>query len=236
MDVARKEMLAFSFTHKLTHVPSALSMIDYVDTLFTEEYIVPRRDSIVLGKPFGSQTYYTVWKRCNYIENIDNLSVGVKHDEIDFVDYGEETMGNALGVATGIAIAHPERKVWVNITDATLQMGSTLEALQYIGHKKIKNIVVTVDYNNMQVTGATDSVLAVEPVINMCKNYKWDVREVDGHDISDIKNKWSYTSQHPTIFFYITRKGYGVSYMESDPVHWHYKPMSLVDYKHIVDA
>jgi transketolase N-terminal domain/subunit len=210
-----KQLLEHSFLNKLTHVPSALSMLTYVDTLFSNDLIVPYRDRIVLGKPFGSQAYYLVWQRLGFLDCIENLSVGVKHDEIDFVDYGEETMGNALGVATGIALAKPNQNVWVNITDATLQMGSTLEALQYIGHNTIKNIRVTVDYNNTQVTGEVDDILCVKPVA------KW----IDGHNEEAIRQSWEDDPDRPCIYFYKTIKGYGVDYMVRDPVKWHYRPI-----------
>jgi transketolase len=203
-------------------------MLTYVDTLFSEKLIIPYRDRIVLGKPFGSQAYYLVWHKLGYIDNIDHLSIGVKHDEIPFVDYSEETMGNALGVAIGIAIARPEQKVWVNITDATLQMGSTLEAIQYIGHHNIQNITVTVDYNDMQVTGATSNVLDVKPVISLCTSSNWDVHINNGHEYSEIIMPWKALdiNTNPTIIFYKTIKGYGVNYMVDDPVKWHYKQIS----------
>lgn len=219
-------VINFSKEHRLTHVPSSLSMLTYVNTIFETKRVVPYRDRIVIGKPFGSQAYYVVWKKLGFMDGVDisNLSVGVKHDEIDFVDYGEETMGNALGVGIGIAIANPHQRVWINITDATLQMGSTLEALQYIGHHKIKNIVVTVDYNNMQVTGTTQDIIDVDPVIQMCKSSEnWSVQQINGHDPDNIKLAWTDSSSMPRIFFYNTIKGYGVDYMERDPVLWHYK-------------
>lgn len=223
-----QDVILYSYNNKLTHVPSALSMLTYLDVLFTNNYIVPYRDRIVLGKPFGSQAYYILWQKLGYLKNIVNLSVGVKHSEIDFVDYGEETMGNALGVAIGIAIANPLQRVWVNITDATLQMGSTLEALQYIGHNQISNIVVTVDYNNMQVTGETDQVLTVNPLINMCDEYGWCVRVIAGHDREAIQESWVDDLDQPKIFFYKTIKGHGVDYMVNNPVEWHYKPIQAL--------
>ena len=52
------EIVTYSRKLKLTHIPSALSMSTYVEFLFENKIIVPYRDKIVLGKPFGSQTYY----------------------------------------------------------------------------------------------------------------------------------------------------------------------------------
>lgn len=219
----RKTLLEYSYKNKLSHIASALSMLDYIDVLFAER-IVDLDNHIVIGKPFGAQAYYLVWQEQRWLDNIEKLSVGVKHDEILFVDYGEETMGNALGVATGIAIAHPHATVWVNISDACLQMGNTLEALQFIGHNKIKNIFVTVDYNNSQVTGNINDILKIDPVINLCRHYGWWVQEVDGHNKDQLKQTFrNLTDALPNIVFCKTVKGKGVKQMEEDTIKWHYK-------------
>ena len=221
-------LVQYSYKHKLTHVPSALSMLTYIDTIFTNKLIVPYRDRIILGKPFGSQAYYLTWRGLGYIDDIEALSVGVKHSEIDFVDYGEETMGNALGVATGIAIANPDQTVWVNITDATLQMGSTLEAIQYIGHNNIKNVIMTIDNNDCQVTGRTSNVISTTPVIDFIYNNRWSVTECPGHNPQAILDMYPTITLNPRAIIYNTTKGYGVPYMEQDPITWHYKHIEHV--------
>ena len=222
-------VLKHSYDNKLTHVPSALSMLTYIYSIFKNRAVVPGQTKIVLGKPFGSQAYYVVWRELGLIDSIDNLSMGVKHNEVDFVDYSEETMGNALGVAAGIAMAHPDQLVWVNLTDATLQMGSTLEAIQYIGHNQLNNIFVTVDYNNRQVTGKTSEVLSVKPVLELFWNYKWDMTETNGHALDGITDSTCWLARNlpprPLVHIYRTVKGYGVPYMEEDPVKWHYRAM-----------
>jgi transketolase len=218
-------LIDFSRKNGCSHIPSALSMLTYVDFLFRNKIIQPFRDRIVLGKPFGSQAYYIVWKELGYLDNIENLSIGVKHNEIAFVDYSEETMGNALGVSIGMAIAHPEKRVWVNLTDATLQMGSTLEAIQYIGQNKLNNIFLTVDNNDCQVTGHTCDVIDINPVIEMAKMYGWAVIDINGHDEEQMHQKLSSIQNYnrPMLINFLTQKGYGVDYMQKDPIKWHYK-------------
>ncbi len=225
-----ERLLQHSYENNLSHIPSALSMLDYITVLFKSEIVKPYRDHIVIGKPFGAQAYYLVWKDLNYLGEISDLSIGVKHDEIFFVDYGEETMGNALGVATGIAIANPDKRVWVNITDACLQMGNVLEALQFIGHNRIKNIFVTVDFNNSQVTGKTSDVLDVNPIVQLCRLYGWWVQEVDGHNRASINQSCNnLVDSLPNVIFFKTRKGYGVQSMEQDLKKWHYKKIETFD-------
>ena len=220
-----EKIIDFSCKNKCSHIPSALSMAMYVNFLFKNKVVEPFKDKIVLGKPFGSQAYYIVWKQLGYLNDIENLSIGVKHNEIPFVDYSEETMGNALGVAAGISIANPNKKVWVNLTDATLQMGSALEAIQYIGQNKLKNIFLTVDNNNCQVTGNTADIIDVNPVIEMAKMYNWHVIKIDGHDENVMQNQLMSinNTDKPILVNFLTKKGYGVSYMEADPIKWHYK-------------
>lgn len=218
----RKRLLEYSFENKLSHIASALSMLDYVDILFSKG-IVSIDDYIVIGKPFGAQAYYLVWQDLEYVTNIEKLSVGVKHDEVSFVDYGEETMGNALGVAIGIAMT-TSKQVWVNLSDACLQMGNTLEALQFIGHNQIKNVFVTVDYNNSQVTGNIDTILKIEPVINLCRHYGWWTQIVDGHNRDELEKVFvNKTDALPNIVFCKTVKGKGVKQMEENNKKWHYR-------------
>ena len=212
MNNLRKELLEYSFKNNLSHIPSALSMVDYVDHIFTNKLVTPA-DHIVLGKPFGAQAYYLVWRKLGYLIDIENLNVGVKHEEIPFVDFSEETMGNALGVAAGIAIAS-DKLVWVNLSDAALQMGNTLEAIQFIGHNNLKNIIVTIDLNGWQVTGKTKDVMRVDPIVDLFRRYGWQVY----NSIKDFRIGMS-----PKVYVLNTVKGSGVTSIERDVKKWHYR-------------
>lgn len=213
----KKKLLQYSYKHNLAHIPSALSMFDYVWELFSKNHVT-KATKIVIGKPFGAQTYYLIWKELGLLDDIDNLSVGLKHDEIPFVDYSEETMGNALGVGAGIAMATSEM-VWINITDAALQMGNTLEAIQFIGQRQLKNIALTVDYNNSQVLGDTKNIIDVDPIKQMFSDYNWHVEY-------DLKNFGM--NEKPRVYIINTVKGDGIPSMMKDTKLWHYKKIETL--------
>ena len=214
----KAELLKYSFKRKMAHIPSALSMFDYVYELFTKKLVTPD-DKIVIGKPFGAQTYYLIWKQLGYLDDIDNLNPALKHEEIDFVDFSEETIGDSLGIAAGIAMT-TDKLVWVNLSDATLQMGATLEAIQFIGQNQLKNILVTVDLNGGQVTGNIDDIITVTPVIEMFRNYNWDVYyDLNNFNIED----------KPKVFIMKTVKGSGVPTMEKDIKKWHYRKIETLE-------
>ena len=86
-------------------------------------------DYIIIGKPFG----------CNCI--LESLGIreypriGIEHDLID-----------SLGIAQGVNIAETDKKVFVLLSDAQLNMGSIIEAFISIP-KTCKNITVFVDLN-----------------------------------------------------------------------------------------
>lgn len=219
----KEQLLRYSYENQLSHIPSAMSMIDYIDVLFTKKFIT-LEDFIVLGKPFGAQAYYLVWQKLGYLPKINHLNVGVKHDEIEFVDYSEETIGNALGVAAGIAMT-TDKRVWVNISDAALQMGNVLEAIQFIGQNNLKNIFLTIDYNNAQVTGKTNDIINVSPTIQFFKQYSWFVQEVDGHDHKKLESAFTNLVDNviPNVVFCHTVKGHGCNSILSDIPKWHYR-------------
>lgn len=208
----KEEMLVYSYEHSLAHIPSALSMFDYVYELFHNK-LVTVDDKIVIGKPFGAQTYYIIWRSLGLLDNVEKLSVAVKHEEISFVDFSEETIGDSLGIAAGIAMT-TDKLVWVNLSDAALQMGATLEAIQFIGHNKLKNILVTIDYNGSQVTGNTADIIPTDPVIEMFNGYGWDVK----YDLTNFTIEDS-----PKVFVMKTIKGHGIPTMEKDIKKWHYR-------------
>lgn len=218
----RNKILQFSFKNNCGHIASALSMIDYLEVLFLNN-IIGQEDIIILGKPFGSQSYYIIWKELGWISEIETLSMGVKQDEVPFVYFSEETMGNALGVAAGVSIA-TNKKIWVNLSDACLQMGNTLEAIQFIGQHKLSNIFVTIDYNDSQVTGKVNDILSVSPIIEMFKGYDWKTHEVDGHNKKLLIQSFNNTDRDkPNVFICKTVKGKGIKSIEGDIKKWHYK-------------
>lgn len=221
-----KELLKYSFENNLAHIPSALSMLDYISVVF--KYI-KKTDNIIIGKPFGAQTYYLVWKHLGWLKDIQNLHMGVKHDEVDFVLYSEETIGNALGVAAGVSLAS-DKKTYVNLSDAALQMGNTLEAIQFIGQHNL-DVLVTVDYNGSQVTGNTKDIIDVTAVIEFFKNNSFKTYITDGHDKDKIHAvlKEVIDFKEPTVIFFKTKKGYPFKEMMDNIKQFHYRKLNEKD-------
>lgn len=224
-----RKLLNVSAKYKFGHIPSALSMYKYL------RYILPaiKKDfNIVIGKPFGAQAYYTIWEEMGYIEDIAELSYGVKHKELDFVAYGEETLGNALGIAYGFAMCQA-KPVWCNISDGALSMGPTLEAIvntQYFLHKLKAPILLTIDVN--QQTSLDKTPFNIPSMIKLFESngwltYKCDMTLVFKDHSYQIKNIIDNINKgignQMTVIFFKTQKGYGVEEMVDESITNHYK-------------
>ena len=58
------------------------------------------------------------------------------------------------------------------------------------------------------------------------KSNGWHVTTVDGHNINHIEKSFKKQNKNkPNVIFFTTVKGYGVNYMQNNPVLWHYKPI-----------
>jgi len=211
-----KKLLDYSIKHKLKHIPSALSQYSYL------KYILPivKDFKIVIGKPFGAQAYYCIWDKMYKLPN--NLSYGIKHDELDFIEYGEETIGNALGIASGIALCQ-DKPVYCNISDGAFQMGPTLEAIQFIAKHKQK-IFLTIDCNEYQLTGNTNDIIGItaEKIEKHFKLYEWNVNI---HEINNLEKLDINNIKYPYVIIFKTKKGQNVIEMEKNPNEWHYKQL-----------
>lgn len=233
----RRDILTMSFLAQVGHIPSALSMTDYLGVLFCN-FVDPRRDRVVLGKPYGAQAYYAIFGRLGW-SSITWDKYGTpdlnwrycmdwKYPLIRFID---DTLGNTLSVACGIASAF-EGRVYVNVSDAYLQAGTAWEAIMYAGARKLSNLLMTVDNNRMQVLGPTPTIVDVEPLEDRLNAFSWRVLSSPGHDTGHLLETFrqAFTpSTMPTAVILNTTKGHGVSFME-DQLDWHYRKISETEY------
>ena len=95
------------------------------------------------------------------------------------------------------------------------------------GHYKLDNLIGIIDRNRLQIDGATEDVMALEPFQQKWESFGWAVHQVDGHDIGailDLFNKIPFHPNRPSMVIANTIKGKGVSFMENN-AEWHGKAL-----------
>ena len=95
----------------------------------------------------------------------------------------------------------------------------------FAGARKLDNLVVIVDNNNLQIDGAVSDVCSPYPIDKKFEAFNFHVINIDGNDFDEIRaalKEARETKGMPIAIIAKTIKGKGVSFME-DQAGWHGK-------------
>ena len=125
---------------------------------------------------------------------------------------------------------HKDYRVYTLLGDGEIEEGQVWEASMFAGHRKLDNLVVIVDNNNMQIDGTLDEVCSPDPIDKKFEAFNFHVIHVaDGNDFAQLAEAFKEareTKGMPTAIIAHTLKGKGVSYMEGQ-VGWHGKHRTM---------
>jgi len=145
------------------------------------------------------------------------------------VDMSSGSLGQGLSAAVGMALAgkmdEKDYRVYALCGDGEIQEGQIWEAAMWAGFKKLDNLVVVVDNNNLQIDGAVDEVCSPYPIDKKFEAFNFHVINIDGNDFDQIRAAFKEareTKGMPTAIIAKTVKGKGVSFMEN-VCDWHGK-------------
>ncbi len=159
----------------------------------------------------------------------------MKH--IPGVDMSSGSLGQGLSVAVGMAAAgkfdKKDYRVYALCGDGEIQEGQIWEAAMWAGFKKLDNLVVIVDNNNLQIDGSIDAVCSPYPIDKKFEAFNFHTININGNDFDEIRAAFAEaraTKGMPTAIIAKTLKGKGVSFMEN-AVDWHGKAPNDEEYK-----
>jgi transketolase len=132
------------------------------------------------------------------------------------------SLGQGLSVAIGAAATKKlngdKHLVYSLHGDGELQEGQIWEAAMYAAANKIDNIIATIDYNGRQIDGDVEDVLSLGNLAQKWQAFGWEVLEMDGHNIDEIKTTLAKAQSmtgngKPIVIVMKTEMGQGVDYM-----------------------
>ena len=239
----RKGIITSVHAAKAGHPGGSLSAADIFTYLYFEEMNVdpkdPKkadRDRFVLSKGHTAPGLYSALALKGYFP-VDDLETlrhlgsylqghpDMKH--IPGVDMSSGSLGQGISAAVGMAIAgkmdNADYRVYTLLGDGEIQEGQVWEASMMAGFRKLDNLVVIVDNNNLQIDGAIDEVCSPYPIDKKFEAFNFHVINIDGNDFDQIDAAFKEakaTKGMPTAIIAHTVKGKGVSFMENQ-VGWH---------------
>lgn len=239
----RREILKATAAAKSGHPGGSLSLAEIMTILYFDEMKVdandpqnPERDRFVMSKGHATPVLYAtlalkgffpVAELASFRQINSRLQGHPDMKHIPGVDFTTGSLGQGLSGALGMALAgkldHSPRRVYAIIGDGECQEGQIWEAAMAASHYKLDNLVVILDYNNLQICGEICDVMNIEPIQDKWKAFGWHVIELDGHDFSQIRAALQgarATKGQPTLLLAHTVKGKGISFMENK-AEWH---------------
>ena len=248
----RKGIVSSVHSAKAGHPGGSLSAADIFTYLYFEEMnIDPKdpkkedRDRFVLSKGHTAPGLYSALANRGYFPVEDLLTLrhtgsylqghpDMKH--IPGVDMSSGSLGQGLSAACGMALAgkmkQQDYRVYALCGDGEIEEGQVWEAAMFASHKKLDNLCVIVDNNNLQIDGPIDEVCSPYPIDKKFESFHFHVINIDGNDFDEIKKAFDEartTKGMPTAIIAHTVKGKGVSYMENS-VGWHGKAPNDEEY------
>ena len=241
----RKGIVTAVHSAKSGHPGGSLSAADIYTYLYFEEMnIDPKdpkkadRDRFVLSKGHTAPGYYSTLAHRGFfpVEDLTTLrKVGsylqghpdMKH--IPGVDMSSGSLGQGISAAVGMAISaklsDDDYRVYTLLGDGEIQEGQVWEASMLAGHRKLDNLVVIVDNNNLQIDGKITDVNSPYPIDKKFEAFNFHVINIDGNDFDQIEAAFKEAREPkgmPTALIAKTINGKGDSFME-DQAGWHGK-------------
>ncbi len=234
----RKKLLALYYKANAGHIGCSLSCIDLLIALF---HLKTANERVILSKGHAAAALYTILNHTGEIGNAEldtfykngtKLSAHPSANSFTNIPFALGSLGHGFPIGCGIANANKLLKndewVYILMSDGETNEGTTWEAAHYAVSKKLDNLIVLIDKNNLQGFGYTKDILGDTATLEKWKSIGFDVIEVDGHHVENIVNTVNtlkVANQKPKLIIANTIKGKGVDYMENK-MEWHYLPMN----------
>ena len=248
----RKGVIKSTHSAKSGHPGGSLSAADIMTYLYFEEMNVdPKnpqwadRDRFVLSKGHVAPALYATLAEKGFFPKEDLLTlrhVGSYlqgHPDmkgIPGIDMSSGSLGQGVSCAAGMALAakmdNKDYRVYAITGDGEIEEGQIWEAAMFAGFRKLDNLVVIVDNNNLQIDGSIDTVCSPYPIDKKFEAFNFHTIVIDGNNFDEIRaalKEARETKGMPTAIIAKTVKGKGVSFME-DVADWHGKGPNDAEY------
>ena len=225
----RRTIIKMNYVSCSGHLTSAYSCLEIMTYLYFSgllRYDVSNplwdgRDYFILSKGHAAMGLYTVLSKVGFFPESELWTfcgVGTRlgghpNTKIPGVETCSGSLGHGLSIAVGIALrlklSCKSNKVYCITGDGELQEGSNWEAALSINQFNLNNLVWIIDKNELQLSGKTQAIMSLNNLSGQLSAIGFDVREIDGHNFTEIADSLKRIDEKPVVIIANTVKGYG---------------------------
>lgn len=244
----RRDIVKMVYNANSGHPGGALGCVELLVALFFKimKYKLPikatNNDIFFLSNGHICSVLYSVLARAGFFD-IKELSTFRKIDsrlqghpaskyKIPGIFTSTGSLGQGLSIAIGAAkgkqIDNDTSLVFCLTGDGEMQEGQIWEALMFIGHYKLHNLITVIDYNGKQIDGDVQNVLSLGDLQSKLESFGLEtIYEANGNDIKSVITTLNNAINNskkfmPTAIILETEMGKGVDFMQGNHL-WHGK-------------
>lgn len=254
----RKNILTMIYKAQSGHPGGSLSVAEFVTACYFRAMNIdpenprwPDRDRFVLSKGHVCPAQYAALAMKGFfpMEVLDTLrkegSILQGHPDMKKcpgIDISTGSLGQGLACGVGMALAAKmdgkRYRVFAALGDGECDEGEIWEACHTANKYQLDNLVVFVDYNNLQLDGTCDEIMPLGDLAAKFRTFGFDVYEIDGNDMEQMVAAMDLAlavkNGKPKCILGHTVKGKGVSYMENQ-CGWHGAAPNEQEYKQAME-
>ena len=240
----RLETLKVIHSRGFGHVGGSMDLADLMAVLYGEVMHFdpknprdPDRDWLVLSKGHAGPVAYVTFGLMGFYPMEDAYTLNQPHTRFPShtdrkltpgVDLTTGSLGQGASTAAGAALGNKidgrTNHVFCVVGDGESQEGEIWEAANTAHKYGLDNLIVFVDYNNLQLDGTCDEIMPNGDLGEKFKAFGWETLELDGHSMEEIvaciDKCYASKNGKPKCLYAHTVKGKGVSFMENQ-CGWH---------------
>lgn len=241
----REDLLKLCYQSGMTHIGGDLSMTEVAVCLY--QHVLrydpknPKwegRDWFFLSKGHNGECVYMCQAQAGYFDKQEIYDTYCALDSrfgvhpctmaLDTFEISSGSLGHglsiAIGAACGLRMDGKKNRVFVIMGDGECQEGTVWEGFMAAPQFKLGNLCCIIDRNRLSIDGFTEDVMALEPLADKLRAFRWNVIDIDGNDMGQVVEAFDSLpdpdGDTPTLILSGTVKGKGIDFMENNPV-WH---------------
>ena len=214
------------------HLGGSFSIIETLIALF--ERTMVEDDKFILSKGHASFPLCLLLreKGCK-----TKLTTHLEIDPSNGIHCTTGSLGHGLPIAIGMAFARKklgkQGRIIVMISDGECQEGTTWESLLIAAKHKLDNLLLLVDYNQIQALDRLEDVLPLGDLRAKFEAFNWNCdQSINGHSFEQLIPALASKNENgiPRVIILDTIKGKGIPEFENDPV-WHARKVKDAELK-----
>lgn len=246
----RRDIITSTTTAQSGHPTSSLSGVEVAAALFFGGILRydpkkphwPGRDRFILSKGHAAPLLYAVLAEAGYfardlLPTLRKLGSPLEGHpnmrKLAGVEASTGSLGQGLSIGVGAALAARldglDYRTYVLVGDGEMDEGQNWEAIMAAHKFGLDNLVLIVDQNGYQQTGATKEVLDLRPLCPKIESFGWSAQEINGNNMSEVVaalNKARQNKGKPSAIVARTVKGWPIQDLISKDPNHHGKPLT----------